>query len=436
MNSSTHVPGVQFSNRTRWASRGAISFLMQQGVENPGVLSLAAGLVDPKTLPVQLAQDQLKELLSDDSRARECLQYGTTPGSEHLRQELLPFFTELEHSTPEELNLSADDLVLSTGSQQLLSLVCDALFDPGDICLVAAPTYFVFLGALEAVGARAVSVKTDERGMCPDALHQTLTDLEEQGELGRVKLIYLVSYYENPSGVSLATERRQQIVELAKQWSKSHRLMILEDAAYRELQYDGEVFPSVWSFDRDRQHVIYTQTFSKSFSPGVRVGFGILPEDLKKPISDLKGNDDFGSAHLNQRLMAQVLTSGKYREHVEQVKASYQAKRDAMLAAAEAYFSDLDGVTWLHPHGGLYVWMSLPDKIPTGFDSPLFERAVHSHNVMYVPGELCFSADAVERNHMRLSYGVLTPEFIDRGMKSLSLAIRDVLESESLSSNP
>lgn len=427
MNSSTHIPGIQFSNRTRWASRGAISFLMQQGVENPGVLSLAAGLVDPNTLPVQLAQTQLSELLADESRARECLQYGTTPGSEHLRQALLPFFSKLEKSTPEGLDLSADDLVLSTGSQQLLSLVCDALFDPGDICLVAAPTYFVFLGALEAVGARAISVKTDGRGMCPDALNQTLTDLEQQGELGRVKLIYLVSYYENPSGVSLATDRRQKIVELARAWSKSHRVMILEDAAYRELQYDGEVYPSLWSFDSDRQSVIYTQTFSKSFSPGVRVGFGILPDDLKKPISDLKGNDDFGSAHLNQRLMAQVLASGNYEEHVGQVKASYTLKRDAMLNAAEQYFSDLDGVHWQHPHGGLYVWMSLPEHVPTGFDSRLFETAVKTHNVMYVPGELCFAGDAIEHNHMRLSYGVLTPERIDEGMKNLSQAIREIL---------
>ena len=420
----TAIPGLQLSNRSQRASRGAISFLMQQGVENPGVLSLAAGLVDPSTLPVELAQQQLTELLGDDSRARECLQYGTTPGSEHLRQEMLPFFATLEKTTSEELGLSSDDIVLTTGSQQLLALTCDALFDPGDICLVAAPTYFVFLGALEAVGARAISVKTDGDGMCPEALNETLADLEQKGELGRVKLIYLVSYYENPSGVSLATDRRKRIVELAKEWSKSHRLMMLEDAAYRELQYDGEVYPSIWSFDADRQHVIYTQTFSKSFSPGVRVGFGILPEELKKPFSDLKGNDDFGSAHLNQRLMANVLLSGQYGEHVNQVKDSYTAKRDAMLAAADKYFSDIEGVTWEHPHGGLYVWMSLPENIPTGFDSRLFEEAVQRHNVMYVPGELCFAADAVERNHMRLSYGMLPPDRIDEGMRSLADAIR------------
>lgn len=428
MHQDSHItPGISLSNRSRWASRGAISFLMQQGIENPGVLSLAAGFVDPSTLPVEFARQQLDALLADDTRARESLQYGTTSGSGHLRNQLLSFVAGLEHTTLAELNLSADDLFLTAGSQQLLSLVCDALLDPGDICLVAAPTYFVFLGALEAVGARTISVKTDERGMCPDALDQTLTELEEQGELPRVKLIYLVSYYENPSGVCLASDRRERIVKLAKKWSMSHRMMILEDAAYRELRFDGEEYPSLWSFDTDRQNVIYTQTFSKSFSPGVRVGFGILPEELKKPISDLKGNDDFGSAHLNQRLMANVLQSGKYASHVQQVTASYTAKRNAMLAAADKYFSDIEGVKWEHPHGGLYVWMSLPESVSTGFDSPLFKEAVQKHGVMYVPGELCFAPDAAEPNHMRLSYGVLPPSQIDEGMQRLAAAIRVVL---------
>ena len=430
MHHDTHItPGISLSNRSRWAARGAISFLMQQGIENPGVLSLAAGFVDPSTLPVELAREQLGKLLADDARARESLQYGTTPGSQHLRKALVSLIAGLEHQTPTELNLGPDDIFLTAGSQQLLSHCCDALLDPGDICLVAAPTYFVFLGALEAVGARTISITTDEQGMCPDALDQTLTQLDEQGDLPRVKLIYLVSYYENPTGVSLASGRRARIVELAKKWSMSHRIMILEDAAYRELCYDGEEYPSVWSFDTDRQNVIYTQTFSKSFSPGVRVGFGILPEELKKPISDLKGNDDFGSAHLNQRLMANVLQSGKYAAHVEQVKASYTAKRNSMLAAADRYFSDIDGVKWEHPHGGLYVWMSLPESVATGFDSPLFLEAVQRQGVMYVPGELCFAPDAVEQNHMRLSYGVLPPDQIDEGMKRLAAAIRVVLGS-------
>lgn len=421
------APPVRLSRRAGWSSQGAISYLMEQGVENPDVLSLAAGLVDYSTLPVEETQHAFQTLLADDAVARQVLQYGTSQGSESLRKELLPFFSRLENSTPEELGLTTEDIFLTTGSQQLLSIVCEILFDPGDICLVAAPTYFVFLGAVEGVGARAIPVATDSDGMCPDALEATLRQLEHTGELDKVKLIYLVSYYDNPSGASLSGERRPRMVHLAQKWSKTHRIFILEDAAYREMQYDGFIYPSTWSFDESRETVIYTQTFSKSFSPGVRVGFGLVPESLRKAVNDRKGNEDFGSAHLNQRLIATVLQSGEYEKHLEKVKASYRGKRDAMLAAADEFFSDIPGVRWEHPHGGLYVWMSLPDFIPSGFESKLFDEAVHRQQVMYVPGELCFAPGHVETNHMRLSFGVLPPEKIREGMRRLSAAVRNVL---------
>ena len=202
---------------------------------------------------------------------------------------------------------------------------------------------------------------------------------------------------------------------------------MLEDAAYRELQYDGEVHPSVWSFDETRESVIYTQTFSKTFSPGIRVGFGVLPKELVGPICDRKGNEDFGSANFNQHLVANALSTGRYHEHLQKVRQGYQLKRDAMLAAAEEYFSDIEGVSWVHPHGGLYVWMSLPKEISTGFQSDLFQAAV-KNGVMYVPGELCYAGAIADRpkHQMRLSYGVLTEEGIREGMKRLASAVKSM----------
>jgi 2-aminoadipate transaminase len=303
--------------------------------------------------------------------------------------------------------------------------------DPGDICLVAAPTYFVFLGVLDGVGARAIPVATDAGGMRPDALEATLSQLEAAGELDRVKLIYLVSYYENPSGVSLAAERRRPIVELARRFSKNHKLYVLEDAAYRELRYDGPTLPSVWSCDPRREHVILAQTFSKSFSPGLRVGYGVVPRELLGPLCDRKGNEDFGSANFNQHLLATVFDEGLYEPHVEEVRRAYQAKRDAMLAAAARDFADLPGVSWFRPHGGLYVWMSLPEHIDTGFTGELFRRAVKTEGVMYVPGELCHAPapDTGRRpqNHMRLSFGVQDAAGIGEGMQRLARAVRAVL---------
>jgi 2-aminoadipate transaminase len=423
---TTSLPKAKLSKRWHWASKQAISFLMQQGVESPDVISLAAGLVDPASLPVEETRTAVAELLSDDQRARQVLQYGTTAGAERLRSLLLNHLARLEFCSPEELGVSTDQLILTTGSQQLLSVVGEILLDPGDICLVASPTYFVFLGVVEGLGAQAIPITTDEQGMCMDALEAELQRLDDDNLLDRVKLIYLVSYYENPSGSSLSEDRREKVVEIARRFSRRQRIFILEDAAYRELHYDGPVLPSIWSHDRTKESVILTQTFSKSYSPGLRVGFGVVPEELIGPICDRKGNEDFGSANFNQHLIATVLEEGLYENHVYDLCVSYRIKRDSMLKAADEYFSDISGVHWIHPHGGLYVWMTLSDGVETGFESELFSHAVKKAGVMYVPGELCYPGETQNRNHMRLSFGVETPQNIELGMQRLSQAVRDV----------
>ena len=423
------APDVRLSRRWHWATGQAISFLMQQAVENPDVISLAAGLVDPSSLPVDETRDVLRDVLDDRELGRQALQYGTTQGSERLRKQLVSHLGGLEGAHPHAREIDPSQIVLTTGSQQLLSLVGEVLLDPGDICLVAAPTYFVFLGVLSGLGARTIPIAADDQGLRTDLLERELQRLETAGELPRVKLIYAVSYYENPSGISLSEDRRRELVQIARRWSKEQRIFILEDAAYRELRYDGPLHPSVWSFDGSGETVILAQTFSKSFSPGLRVGFGVVPTALVRPLCDRKGNEDFGSAHFNQRLMAAVLESGRYQSHVELVRASYRTKRDRMLAAAERYFSDLPGVTWVRPEGGLYVWMTLAPAVETGFDSPLFQRAAKVEGVMYVPGELSYAgpSDERRRNQMRLSFGVESPDRIDEGMRRLAAAVRAIL---------
>jgi len=429
LNTVPSLPAPRLSRRWQWAQGQAISFLMQQAVENPEVISLAAGLVDPASLPVDETRTALQQLLSSDERGRQALQYGTTQGSESLRRLLLEHLARLEHRAVGELGISAEQLILTTGSQQFLSLVGEVLLDPGDICLVAAPTYFVFLGVLNGLGARTVSVATDEGGMRIDALEAALREIDAAGELDRVKLIYLVSYYENPSGISLAEPRRSAVIDVARRWSRRQRILVLEDAAYRELHYDGPVLPSVWGLDETRESVILAQTFSKSFSPGVRVGFGVVPRSLVGPICDRKGNEDFGSANFNQHLMAAVIQNRLYESHVKQVCSAYRSKRDVMLRTIDRTFRDLPGVEWVRPEGGLYVWMTLPRGIETGFNSPLFERATRVDQVMYVPGELCYAGPPAERprHQMRLSFGVQTEAGIERGIERLSSAVRAVM---------
>jgi 2-aminoadipate transaminase len=427
-NPADNCPPIRLSQRWQWGSKQPISFLMQQAVQNPQVISLAAGLVDQTTLPVPEMRSACTALLADEAVARQALQYGTTPGSERLRSHLLQYLAELEGCAAVDLGVNPDQLILTTGSQQLLSLVAEVLLDPGDIVLVAAPTYFAFLGILNGVGACTIPIPADADGMCLDALDSKLQKISEAGELPRVKLIYVVSWYENPTGVSLSAARREKIVTIARRWSRAQRIFVVEDAAYRELHYDGPKLPSVFSFDRDRETVILAQTFSKSFSPGLRVGFGVVPRELVGPICDRKGNEDFGSANFNQHLLATVFEQQLYADHVRLLCETYRSKRDAMLAAADSYFATISGVEWVHPKGGLYVWMTLPAMIQTGFDSELFRQAVHAEKVMYVPGEVCYGG-ALEprpRNQMRLSYGTQTPAGIEEGMRRLARAVGNV----------
>ncbi|MCA9020030.1 MAG: PLP-dependent aminotransferase family protein [Planctomycetaceae bacterium] len=427
---------IQFSRKRTWSHDLPISYLMQQGVENPGVLSLAAGLVDQNSLPVSITKSAFQSLFSDPGSAKEALQYGTTAGSLSLRKLLLAHLTNLEQKSAEELGMTADNFIVTTGSQQYLSLLGEVLLDPGDICLVASPTYFVFLGVLQGLGARIISVETDESGMRMDSLDSTLEMLESQGQLNRVKMIYLVSDFENPSGISLSVDRRIQVIDIAQKWSKQHRIHILEDLAYRELCYDGPVLPSIRSFDRTGETVILTQTFSKSFAPGLRVGFGVASNQVCAAISDKKGNDDFGSTNMSQHILANVLRENLYYDHVEYLRSIYREKRDCMLEAAEVYFSKMKDVHWIHPGGGLYVWMTLPDSIETGFQSSLFQKAIHEDKVMYVPGELCYAYDhgpgcdeqpAIQKNHMRLTFGVQDTQGIQEGMKRLANAVKSFI---------
>ncbi len=427
---------IQFSKKRAWSHDLPISYLMQQGVENPGVLSLAAGLVDQDSLPVSITQSAFESLFSNPRSARESLQYGTTAGSLSLRKMLLTHLTNLEQKSAEEMGMTVDNFIVTTGSQQYLSLLGEVLLDPGDICLVAAPTYFVFLGVLQGLGARIISVDTDESGMKMDSLDTTLERLEVQGQLNRVKLIYLVSDYENPSGISLSIERRKKVIEVAQKWSTRHRIHILEDLAYRELCYDGPVLPSIRSFDQTGETVILTQTFSKSFAPGLRVGFGVASEQVCAAISDKKGNDDFGSTNMSQHILANALRENLYYDHVEYLRSVYREKRDCMLDAAETHFSKLKNVNWIHPGGGLYVWMTLPESIETGFQSSLFQKAIHGDKVMYVPGELCYAYDhdlgcdeqpAIQKNHMRLTFGVQNTQGIQEGMKRLANAVKSFI---------
>jgi 2-aminoadipate transaminase len=213
-----------------------------------------------------------------------------------------------------------------------------------------------------------------------------------------------------------------------KRYSTAGPIYILEDTAYRELRYAGDDAPSLRAYDEGGETVVCTGTFSKSFSPGIRVGWGVLPRALVDPVLAAKGNIDFGSPNFNQHVLAKVLDLGLYEPHVETLRATYRIKLSAMLAAADEHLAPIHGLRYQRPKGGLYVWLELPEHIDTGNDGELFHRALDA-GVIYVPGRYCYSAEGEtpRDNTIRLSFGVQSPDRIQRGVAALAEAIRGVV---------
>jgi 2-aminoadipate transaminase len=336
---------------------------------------------------------------------------------------------ELEAMPAASMGLTADDLVITTGSQQALYLIGDVLIDPGDIVITSNPSYFVYTGTLTSFGANVLAVPADENGMDVNALEQLLAKLESEGRLSRVKMVYCTSYFDNPTGITLSRERREPMVKIVRRFSKQHRILILEDAAYRELRYDGDALPSIKSFDPDNSHTVIACTFSKPFAPGIKSGYTAMPKELMHAVLQQKGNHDFGSASLCQHIALECLKNGLYAKQVEKLKANYRKKRDVMLAALDRHMPKEPGIKWTRPGGGLYVWLTLPGRIDTRGAGPMFAECVE-RGVLYVPGDHAYQPDengTIPTNHLRLCYGSVPTDQIEPGIERLAGVVKELL---------
>ncbi len=419
------------SGKSRRTTDSPISYFIQKALENPALISFAAGLVDESSLPVEEVRAAAAELLADPTAGQAALQYGSTQGLPELREQVLELVCAADGISPADGNLTAADVCITTGSQQLLYLIGEILFDPGDIVITEAPSYFVFHSLLQSHGAKVLTVSMDDDGMRTDELESLLERLRRSGELSRVKAIYTVDYFQNPTGLSLSVDRRKKLVELAKRFSTGHRILILEDAAYRELRFAGGDLPSVKRFDPTNEFVIYTSTFSKPCSPGLKTGYAIMPPDVMEPLLHLKGSHDFGSANLSQHIASRLIASGAYARHAEELRRVYRDKRDRMVQALEKEFADFPAASWTVPAGGFYVWLTL-DGIDTGANGPLVPAALDA-GVLYVPGECGHVADdagRVPNNEIRLCYGVATPEQVTEGVRRLRKAVAAISTSK------
>ncbi len=398
---------------------------MMQALNYPDLLSLAAGFVDNATLPCEATQRAMQRLSCNEALLRRSLQYDSAAGSQAFRSALVDYsYRNWPAAQP-----STDRVVLTAGSNQFLHLLAEALIDPGDIVIAASPTYFVFLGTLRGVEARVIGVRADENGMCMDSLEQALARIAATGESSKLKAIYTVTDFDNPAGSTLSLERRQRLLEIVQRWRREQGpLLILSDNAYQQLRFEGSELPPLTALSPTASDfVIELGTFSKSFSPGIRVGWGVVPDDMVSRLLEIKSNMDFGSPHFSQILMWEALVSGELEQHLPTIIAGYRAKRDAMLAALHAQLGDVEGVAWRVPQGGLYIWLSLPEHIDASENGPLWKFATES-GVLYVPGNYCCPPEGqpVQNNSMRLSYGVQSSAGITEGITRLAAAVRRV----------
>ncbi|MBI5396383.1 MAG: PLP-dependent aminotransferase family protein [Verrucomicrobia bacterium] len=414
------------SSLARRSGDPAISWLMKMTLDRPAMFSLAAGFTDSETLPVAEVGELMAELLRSGADARAALQYGSTAGDPELRKLTLDYVCAQDGLAPGAA-LTPDEVVITSGSQQLLYLVSEVLCDPGDIVLVEDPTYFVYLGICEALGIDATPVRMENDGIALDDLERTLQSLKDSGRIGRLKFAYLVTYFQNPTGRTTGFEKKREALAMLRSCEKAagHPIFALEDAAYRDLRFDGPDTPSLKTLDTDGERVIYANTYTKPFATGIKVGYGVLPRLLARPVLRTKGNHDFGTANLNQRLVALALKNGVYARHLPVLRAGYRRRRDLMNAALQQHMPKF--VSWQEVRGGLYYWAELPERADTSRGSPIFVNAL-DHGVLYVPGDLCFAetpARPKPRNCMRLSFGGTPSHQIEEGVRRLGGVLKN-----------
>ena len=401
-----------------------ISWLMAETLARPKLISLAAGFTDQETLPVAETRALLNETLRSPRAGASALQYGATAGDPDLRRLTASRLRRLDRGGAKLF--PPERILITNGSQQLLYMLSEALCDPGDIVLVEDPTYFVYLGIVQSHGLRARAVRLEADGLDLARLGRVLEELKRDGRIKRVKLLYLVSYFQNPTGVTTSSQKKAGALALLRRFEKAagHPIYLVEDAAYRELRFGGQGVKSALMAPGGDRRVLYAGTYSKPFATGARIGFGLLPEPVLTAVLRIKGNHDFGSSNLLQRLLAGALSSGAYERHLETLRLRYTLKAGEMLRSMRRHFPP--SVKWDVPRGGLYFWAKLPRRVRTGPKSKFF-RAALARDVLYVPGNLCYAEDSGREKpdcEMRLSFGAASRANIRAGIQRLGQAMR------------
>jgi 2-aminoadipate transaminase len=396
-----------FAARTRVMKSSAMRDLMAI-TERPEVISLAGGLPDTSTFPAESLAALLSHVAA--ANAARALQYGPTEGLAAVAKCIERVMAA------EGVRIDPQDVLVTTGGQQVIDLVCKTLIDPGDVIVAEAPTYPGAVPAFCAYQADVVQIPMDADGMRVDELEATLDRLEAEGR--RPKFIYTIPNFQNPAGVTLSLPRRRRLVEVAHE----RELLVLEDNPYGLLRYEGEPLPTLLELDQSQrggQFVIYLGTFSKILSPGIRVGWSVAPRPVLEKMNLGKQGADLCSSSLSQLFVATYFEERRWEDYIAELRDLYRGRRDTMLEALAEHFPP--EATWTHPQGGLFIWATLPDYIDT---TDLLARALDDRNVAFVPGRAAF-VDGRGGSAMRLNFSGVSDDDIREGVRRIGEVIRE-----------
>jgi DNA-binding transcriptional MocR family regulator len=370
----------------------------------PEVISLAGGMPCLTALPMESVADTVAHLLR--TQGLTALQYGSGQGDPTLREQTL------EVMAKEGISAHADDVVVTTGSQQALDLVTRIFIDPGDVVLAEAPSYVGALGVFAAYQAEVAHVASDDDGLVPQALEERITDLKASGR--RLKFLYTVPNHHNPAGTTMSPARRPQVIEICRR----HGVLVLEDNPYGLLGFEGEPYDALRTLSDDG--VVYLGSFSKTFAPGLRVGWALAPHAIREKLVLASEAAILCPSAFSQMTVSNYLATSDWMAQIKAYRELYRERRDAMIESLEAL---LPQATWTHPDGGFYVWVTLPEGVNA---KAMLPRAV-TERVAYVPGT-AFFADGTGQRNVRLSYCYPDPDRIREGVRRFAAVVQSEVE--------
>jgi 2-aminoadipate transaminase len=394
-----------FASRTKVMKSSAMRDLMAV-TARPEVISLAGGLPDTSTFPPDTFAAVAQRIAAES--CAKALQYGPTEGLDGTKACIA------EVMAAEHMRAGPEDMIVTTGGQQVIDLVTKTLIDPGDVVIAEGPTYPGAVPVFSSYQADVVQVDMDADGMRIDLLEETLDRLERDGR--RPKFIYTVPSFQNPAGVTMSQPRRQRLVEVAHE----RELLVLEDNPYGLLRYEGDPLPTLLALDGG-VYVMYLGTFSKILSPGIRLGWVVAPPPVLEKINLGKQAADLCTSTLSQLMVQAYFEESRWRDYVESLTEVYRGRRDTMLDALADHFPRQ--AEWTRPAGGLFIWATLPDYIDT---TDLLARALRD-NVAFVPGEAAF-LDGRGRNAMRLNFSGSDEASIREGIRRIGEVVTEQVE--------